>query len=145
MPSVSLPSVTKCWRKAEASFGKSYVQQDASYLVEERTPGQPFFLAAIEELLRLAGDPDSAAFYTGQDSFAKGVRLGVGVELPRVPAVFTAKDRWRSYPEGPDGMVLRDNYVSAKEHAAEVQKQFEIEAELGAMFETDLGRFARGH
>ena len=40
-----------------------------------------------------------------------------------MPAVFTAKDRWRSYPEGPDGMVLRDNYVSAKEHAAEVQKK----------------------
>ncbi|CAE7227317.1 unnamed protein product [Symbiodinium natans] len=106
--------------------------------VEEKSPGQPFYLAAIEELLRLAGDPDSAAFYTSQDSFAKGVRLGVGVELPRVPAVFTAKDRWRTYPDGPDGTVLRDNYVSAKEHAAEVQKQFEIEAELGAMYETDL-------
>ena len=35
-------------------------------------------------------------------------------------------------------MVLRDNYISAKEHAAEEQKQFEIEAEHGAMYETDL-------
>ena len=35
------------------------------------------FYLGIEEVLRLAGDPDSAAFYTGQDSFAKGVRLGV--------------------------------------------------------------------
>ena len=55
-----------------------------------------------------------------------------------VPAVFTAKDPWRTFADGPDRMVLRDNYVSAKEHAAEVQKQFEIEAELGAMYETDL-------
>ena len=55
-----------------------------------------------------------------------------------MPAVFTAKDRWRTYTDGPDGVVLRDSYVSAKEHAAEVQKHFEIEAEHGAMYETDL-------
>ena len=81
-------------------------------------------------------DPGSALLPRGQ--LLKGVRLGVGVELPRVPAVFTAKDRWRTYTDGPDGVVLRDSYVSAKEHAAEVQKHFEIEAEHGAMYETDL-------
>ena len=35
-------------------------------------------------------------------------------------------------------MVLGDNHVSATEYAAEVQTQFEIEVELGAMYETDL-------
>ena len=32
--------------------------------VRERQGGQPFFLAAIEEFLRISGDPDSRAFYT---------------------------------------------------------------------------------
>ena len=48
--------------------------------VREKPDGQPFYLAAIEELLRIAGDPDFAAFYSGQDSFAKGVHVVVGVE-----------------------------------------------------------------
>ena len=32
--------------------------------VRERTAGQPFYLAAIEELLRISGDPDSRAFFS---------------------------------------------------------------------------------
>ena len=99
-------------------------------------PGQPFYLAAVEELLRLAGDPDFAAFYTGKDSFAKGVRLGVDVDLPRVPAVFTAKTSWRVYDEENANAGSRENYVSARDHADEVQAQFEREAALGAMYET---------
>ena len=106
--------------------------------VDHIVPGQPFYLAAVEELLRLAGDPDFAAFYTGKDSFAKGVRLGVDVDLPRVPAVFTAKTRWRVYDEEDANTGLRENYVSARDHADEVQAQFEKEAALGAMYETSV-------
>ena len=108
---------------------------NCSLPVEERTSGQPFYLAAIEEILRLAGDPDYAAFFTGKDSFAKGVRLGVGVELPRVPAVFAAKTSWRKYEEELDSPGVRENYLSAKTHA---HAQFEKEAELGAMREMTL-------
>ena len=104
--------------------------------VDHVVPGQPFYLAAVEELLRLAGDPDFAAFYTGKDSFAKGVRLGVDVDLPRVPAVFTAKTSWRVYDEENANAGSRENYVSARDHADEVQAQFEREAALGAMYET---------
>ena len=50
--------------------------------VREQTAGQPFFLAAIEELLRAAGDPDYRAFFSSKFSFAKGVRLGVGIKPP---------------------------------------------------------------
>ena len=56
--------------------------------VRERQAGQPFFLAAIEELLRISGDPDSRAYYTSRRSFARGVRVGPGAKLLRVPAVF---------------------------------------------------------
>ena len=106
--------------------------------VSEKTPGQPFYLATIEELLRLADDPDAAAFYSGKHSFAQGVRLGVDCELPRVPALYTAKQQWRSYDQIHEEAEMRDNYVSAKDHAPEVQVQFEKEAALGAMRELDL-------
>ena len=60
-----------------------------------------FYLAAVEELLRLrfSGDPDSRAFFSSSVSFAKEVRLGPGVRLPRVPAVFEKKDKWRQHDE----------------------------------------------
>ena len=104
--------------------------------VRERPEGQPFFLAAIEELLRISGDPDSAAFYTSADSFAKGVKLGVDVALPRVPAVFEEKVRHRKYGEDAEWQrVERANYVSAAERASEVQAQFEEEEKLGAMIQ----------
>ncbi|CAE7483812.1 unnamed protein product [Symbiodinium necroappetens] len=106
--------------------------------VDHMVPGQPFCLAAVEELLRLAGDSDFAACYTGRDCFAKGVRLGVDVDLPRVPAVFTAKTRWRVYDEEDANAGLRENYVSGRDHADEVQAQFEREAALGAMYETSI-------
>ncbi|CAE7344743.1 SWP2 [Symbiodinium sp. CCMP2456] len=68
--------------------------------VREQTAGQPFFLAAIAELLRVAGDPDFRAFLSSKFSCAKGVCLGVGLKTPRrVPAVFEKKTKWRSYSE----------------------------------------------
>jgi hypothetical protein len=67
--------------------------------VRERQAGQPFFLAAIEELLRISGDPDSRAYYTSRRSFARGVRVGPGAKLLRVPAVFDKKLKWRQYKE----------------------------------------------
>ncbi len=41
--------------------------------------------------LYLGGDPDHHAM----DRFGRGVRLGVGVKLPRTPAVCSRKQRWR--------------------------------------------------
>ena len=101
----------------------------------------PSILAAVEELLRFSGDPDSRAFFSSSVSFAKGVRLGPGVRLPRVPAVFEKKDKWRRYDETTSGEkgVERENYMSAKERAREVQKQFQVEASLGAMVEMEEG------
>ena len=104
--------------------------------VRERTEGQPFYLAAMEELLRLSGDPDSRVFFSSSVSFAKGVRLGPGVCLPRVPSVFEKKEKWRKYDSGfCEPGAERENYLSAREHAGEVQQQFQAEAALGAMVE----------
>ena len=107
--------------------------------VREVSEGQPFYLAAIEELLRMSGDPDYAAYDTAENSFAKGVRIGVGAELPRVPAVFEEKTGSRKYDDDAEhAQSERDNYLSARENAAEVQKQFLEEAALGAMVEVSL-------
>ena len=104
--------------------------------VRERTEGQPFYLAAMEELLRISGDPDSRVFFSSSVSFAKGVRLGPGVCLPRVPSVFEKKEKWRKYDSGfCEPGAERENYLSAREHAGEVQQQFQAEAALGAMVE----------
>ena len=106
--------------------------------VRERTEHQPFFLAAMEELLRLSGDPDHRVYFTASQSFAKGVRLGVGAKLPRVPAVFERKQKWRTYADENSGTGIRDNYISAEQHADVVQEQFQQEAQLGAMTEMSL-------
>ena len=135
-------------RMTESPFSESLLEQARGIIfqelkaagsllpVEVKTAGQPFYLAAIAELLRLAGDPDHEVFFAGQNSFAGGVRLGVDVPLPRVPAVYTAKKTWRHYQEDEEAEPgLRDNYTSAKDNAAVVQAQFEKEAKLGAMIE----------
>lgn len=107
--------------------------------VRERQAGQPFFLAAIEELLRISGDPDSRAYHTSRHSFARGVRVGPGAKLPRVPAVFDKKLKWRQYREEDcEPGLERDNYLSARDHASLVQKQFEAEAALGCMLEMPM-------
>eukprot|EP00435_Cladocopium_sp_Y103_P010320 s1590_g2.t1 len=104
--------------------------------VREVPPNQPFFLAAIEELLRLSGDPDYKALYNSSASFAKGVRLGAGSELPRVPAVFERKEKWRTCPKENMDDQVRDNYISAKQQAKVVQEQFVEESMLGATVES---------
>ena len=107
--------------------------------VRSRPEGQPFYLAAIEELLRISGDPDHRAFYSSSVSFAHGVRVGFKAKTPRVPAVFDRKTKWRKYEEEEcDWRDDRQNYVSARDHAAVVQRQFEEEEKLGAMLQLDL-------
>lgn len=102
--------------------------------VRKKEDGQPFFLCAIEEILRLTGGPDFRAFYSSSVSFARGVRLGYKEKTPRVPSVFERKSRLRKYEEETCPWDSdRDNYVSARAHAAAVQQQFEDEAKLGAM------------
>ena len=107
--------------------------------VHEPSAGQPFFLAALEEIFRISGDPDYRAFYSGANSFAKGVRRGVGVKAPRVPAVLLPKTKWRNYAEtGVAEDSCRENYVSARQQAKVVQEQFEGEARLGAMLKMPM-------
>lgn len=56
-------------------------------------------------------DPDASAMI----EFCQGVRVGVGVQLPRTPAVWPPKSRWPLGEFGEDPVSpLNDNYPSAK-------------------------------
>ena len=71
--------------------------------------------------------------------YVAAVRRKDRLSLPRVPAVFEEKTRWRKYDDDAEhAQSERDNYLSARENAAEVQKQFLEEAALGAMVEVSL-------
>ncbi len=100
--------------------------------LEEVPSGQPIFLAMLVAFLKISGDPDHRCFFSSSRSFGKGVSLGVIHKLPRVPAVFARKVRWRQY-EPQDEAQDKDNYHSAVEHAGEILAQFEEEEKLGAM------------
>ena len=52
------------------------------------TPANFRLLGAV---LKQLGDPDG----TGIADFARGVRVGVGVRLPRLPALYPPKRKWR--------------------------------------------------
>ncbi|CAE8676182.1 unnamed protein product, partial [Polarella glacialis] len=98
-------------------------------------PGQPVRLPALENFLQLCGDPDFRVFHSSSRSFSKGVTLGILGKLPRVPAVFDKKERWRKYPEEEGEPGDGDNYVSARDNLDSIKKQFEEERALGAMRE----------
>ncbi|CAE8726071.1 unnamed protein product [Polarella glacialis] len=97
--------------------------------------GQPVLLPALENFLKLCGDPDSRVFHTSSRSFSKGVTLGILGKLPRVPAVFDRKERWRKYPEDEGDPEDGENYGSARDNLDSIKKQFEEERDLGAMRE----------
>ena len=100
---------------------------------------QPFYLTLLEQFLRLCGDSDAPAYFSGQDSFAAGVTLGVNHGMPRAPAVFEKKHKWRSY----DGeTAATDSFhcssPGAAANAETIEAQFEEEAKLGARVKTEL-------
>ena len=81
-------------------------------------------------LLKSADDPDWR-FFAG-DVAGKGVRIGVGVDLPRTPAVFPPKTKWRlKIKEGDPEPAWRDNYVSTEGREEWMEKHFQAQVEKG--------------
>ena len=77
----------------------------------------------IGTMLRAFGDPDWEYF----KMLERGVRIGVGVQLPRTPLIFPEKVRWRvPGQESADPDVVfegtwRANDISAMGHRTEVE------------------------
>ncbi len=57
---------------------------------------QPVRIRMLQRVLLLGGDPDHA----GMEHFCKGVRIGVGTVMPRTPAVYARKRKWRLEGQG---------------------------------------------
>lgn len=87
----------------------------------------------IGSLMNFLGDPDWEIL----KEYAVGVRLGVGVQMPRTPEVFPEKTHWNVAGQAtadPDESfvgVTKDNYPSARAFAAEVERDLRSQAARG--------------
>ncbi len=126
-------------RIADNPFARAYTEnlaEEARRLFEgSPCDGRPkpgdraiaLHLRLLEAILRAGGDPD----WGGMAQYAAGVRLGIGERLPRTPAVFARKVKWRlkgqelaDELEGhPVQGVWRDNYRSVTAHQHLVEQQ----------------------
>jgi len=91
---------------------------------------QPVHVRLLAAMLADAQDPDAV----GIAGYASGVRIGVGVRMPRTPAVYPRKRRWalptQAHPELLDEWdfaepVVLENYRSAKDLQKEVEADLE--------------------
>ena len=95
--------------------------------------GQPFFLRAIAQTARLMGEEDADILDSGPDNYCDGRMVGYGHTFPRVPLVFRPKIKERRYDES-EFQAENSNYGSAKEHAQQIEVQFQEEEKMGFMF-----------
>jgi hypothetical protein len=99
--------------------------------------GQPYFLHATNAMAKVCGDPDWRILKTANHSFASGVRNGYLSRLPRTPAVFQRKHKWKKYEEGPSEDVL-ENYPRPRSREDQILWQFQQEAQLNRVRFTDM-------
>ncbi len=93
---------------------------------------------AIGELLHVAGDPDWRVYSGGRRNFGEGVPLGYREPLPRTPAVFRRKVKWRQYDDDKLQWQQTGNYGQTDERRKAIHAQFEAERSLGMMTEKPL-------
>ena len=92
---------------------------------------QVFRLGTISKILETYGDPDSDFVW----GLREGVPIGYDEVLPRTPAVFPPKEKWKLGDPEEDDIHDRENYKSVEGHQAEVEAQFREEAKTGWMRE----------
>jgi hypothetical protein len=125
--------------KAGADVWKAAMESHTGKVIDLAIPaGQPFRLFLLRDFLEAMGDPDFSCLTGPGDSFERGVRMGIGEPLPRVPEVFEERTHFRKYDEdGQSAAEDRENYSSASGHVKELLVQFEEEIKLGAMIAMD--------
>ena len=125
---VECPFHTECVGEMTAFLGDLVGLEAGDCGIAE---GQSFRLRLIAALLKMMGDPDWEYFH----QLENGVPLGVGVQLPRTPAVYRQKEKWSLEEEAEDAQAEVDNYRSLAGYEAEVKKLFEDEEKLDWMKE----------
>lgn len=91
----------------------------------------------LQAFLRACGDPDAEAL----DTYATGVRLGYMQRMPRTPAVFTAKAKWRLKYEAHEAAAedWTPNYKSARERLGFLEAKVKEDVAAGRMITTTVG------
>ncbi len=123
---------------AEDPFPENRTARLLQYLRElygtaaEPRPGDrvlPIRVRLLQCLLRDASDPD----HQGLDTIAAGVPIGVGVRMPRTPAVYGPRRKWAIKGQEDPGAWMepwratewQDNYQSARDEADEIERQLD--------------------
>ena len=106
-------------------------------LASQVPESQPFFLHAVGQTLRLMDDPDHRIIDLATDSYVSGVPVGTDCKMPRTPAVFLRKKKWRQYDQT-ELLLDVPNYSSALEAADSLEAQFREEEQMGMMFPVTL-------
>ena len=133
-PAEMIDEARKIWSEVLKSEGEeANANRDLLVVVES----QPFLLTALAATLKEISDPDHRIFDGAKESYTVGVPIGYNRPLPRTPAVFERKTRWRSYEDGEANHSMT-NYTTVKGHEDELEAQFVSEASLGMMVEVSL-------
>ena len=103
-----------------------------------RDEGQPFYLRALSQWLKVFDDPDCKWLVDEKDSFSTGVCLGVEKPLPRSPQVCRPKLKHRRLDDT-EFAAIAQNYPSAQISSKELEEKFHEEEALGRMHPTKLG------
>ena len=143
----SSPFSEEALREGRALLAET-VAKESSFSIEqllEVQENQPFLLRLLGELLRLVGDPDFRIYFSSlAGNFWDGVPVGPGAKMPRTPAVFERKVRFRQYD---DSEFVADvaNYQSAAgpKMSEILTKQFREEEAMGLMYLTTLDEAKR--
>ncbi len=122
-----LPFQGAPWDYAQQEFQRVIDGGTGSTVPQSADQPQRLRVRLLQSILALADDPDTR----GMEHFCRGVRIGVGVRMPRTPAVYPRKRRWRLRDNDTGGLdddlegadAWRLNYKSATVHRDEVHRQ----------------------
>ena len=147
-----------CGKFDSSPFGNDFIEKGRKILATELAArgvggcgtapaaGQTVMLKELGGHLRLSGDPDWRIMDTAKDSYLTGTAVGVAERLPRTPAVFERKTKFRKYDEiyNEDNLPeSRENYRSVIGLVDEIEKQFKEEEAEGLMIEVEDGEARR--
>ena len=86
--------------------------------------GQPFFLHLLAEVARTLGDPDWRVLVEARANYHTGAPVGFKKRLPRTPAVFERKRRWKPYDEDDYCLEMKANYKSTDGVQGQIRDQY---------------------
>ncbi|CAE8719608.1 unnamed protein product [Polarella glacialis] len=130
-----------CGKVQESPFKKEAVQvkEDLDAILRSKgsdpgpKPGDRKTVIAYRRLRASLAAARDADWKYLDELAAKGIAIGVGVELPRTPAVYEEKKSWKlkEIEEDPVQMWC-DNYASAKDSIQDVRRQVDLDVKAGA-------------